>query len=268
MSNSESNGSAFSDSCMESPPGILTHSNIIDLTDICTNGTGAHVESMVDAGGLEQLIAVLALENTEEALLLAMLNALRKIFEFRQDMNCKELQHLFWKKNRTRHWKKMKTCPSCSGIVCQRVSDLMKDFFSVANLKDIVEDAKNDSWEVWSKALRDLAHICTSETGAHVESMVDAGGLEQLIAVLALENTEEDLLLAVLEAWRKIFEFGQEMNCKQLQHFSWKKNGTRHLKKMKTCPSCSVVVCQRVDDLMKDFFGVANLKQILEDAEK
>ena len=77
------------------------------------------------------------MENTEEALLLAVLNALRKMFEVGH-----KFQQIFWKKNETCHLDKMKTCPSCSGVVCQRVNDLMKDFFSVANLKEIVDKAK------------------------------------------------------------------------------------------------------------------------------
>ena len=66
----------------------------------------------------------------------------------------------------------------------------------------------------------DLTDICTSETGAHVVSLVGASGVEQLIAALASENTEQALLLAVLDALRKTFEVGQGFpNHKEFQKF-------------------------------------------------
>ena len=91
-------------------------------------------------------------------------------------------------------------------------------------LKQIVENAKTDSWELWSKALLDLTHTCRSRTVAHAESMVNASGLEPLITVLALENTKQTLSLAVLDALRKTSEAGQvSVNHKKLQQFFCKK---------------------------------------------
>ena len=141
-----------------------------------------------------------------------------------------------------------------SNIACgshQQITMLLKQS---KVLKQIIKNAKNDLWEVRKEALWALAHICTSGTSGHIVSMVDAGGLEPLIKVLALENTDPALLLAVLDALRKVLEVGQAHGNQSYEQLIEENNGIEYLEELQTHPS--EIVYEKVITLIEDYFGI------------
>jgi len=123
-------------------------------------------------------------------------------------------------------------------------------------LKQIIKNAKNDSWEVRKEALWALAHICTSGSHTHTMSMIDAGGLEPLITVLALENIDPALLLAILDAIRKILEVGEAFANQSYEQLIDENNGIEYLEELQTHPS--EIVYEKVVGLIEDYFCVAD----------
>ena len=123
-------------------------------------------------------------------------------------------------------------------------------------LKQIIKNSKNDSWEVRKEALWALTHICTSGNHTHTVSLVEAGGLEPLIMVLSLENVDPALLVATLDAMRKILEVGEAYSNKSYEQLIDEHNGIEYLEELQTHPS--EVVYEKVVGLIEDYFGVAD----------
>jgi len=121
-------------------------------------------------------------------------------------------------------------------------------------LRQIIGIAKNDSWEVRKEALWALAHICTSGTHRHTVSMVDAGGLEPLIAVLAVQNIDPALLVAILDALRKVLDVGEAFGNLGYEQLIDENNGIEYLEELQTHPS--ELVYEKVISLIEDYFGI------------
>jgi hypothetical protein len=142
-----------------------------------------------------------------------------------------------------------------SNIACgnhEQITMLMK---KTKVLKLIIKNAKHDCWEVRKEALWALAHMGTSGNHTHVMSMVDAGGLEPLVKVLALENCEPSLLVAILDALRKVMEVGEVFANQSYEQLIDEFNGIEYLEELQTHPS--EIVYEKVVSLIEDYFGVA-----------
>ena len=61
-------------------------------------------------------------------------------------------------------------------------------------------------------------------------------------------------MLVVLDALRKMFELGREMNCNELHHLFSEKIRIELLEKLLNHPS--MIVCKKVLKLTEDHFGV------------
>ena len=61
-------------------------------------------------------------------------------------------------------------------------------------------------------------------------------------------------MLVVLDALRKMFELGREMNCNELHHLFSEKNRIELPEKLLKHPS--MIVCKKVLKLTEDHFGV------------
>lgn len=142
-----------------------------------------------------------------------------------------------------------------SNIACgnhQQITMLMKN---TQALKQIIINAKNDTWEVRKEALWTLAHICTSGAPMHTESLVETGGLEPLISVLAVENIDPSLLVAILDAIRKVLEVDESSSFpKKYDQLIDECNGIEYLEELQTHPS--EIVYEKVVGLIEDYFGV------------
>jgi len=93
--------------------------------------------------------------------------------------------------------------------------------------------------------------------------MVEAGGLEPLIAVLAMENTKQTLL-AVLDALRKVLQVGHDHGNESYEGIKGlieKHKGLDHMEKLQY--SCSVIVYKKIVALMEDFFDVIEEEETL-----
>jgi len=142
-----------------------------------------------------------------------------------------------------------------SNIACgnhEQITMLMK---KTKILKLIIKNAKHDCWEVRKEALWALAHMGTSGNHTHVISLVDAGGLEPLVKVLALENCEPSLLVAILDALRKVMEVGEAFANQSYEQLIDEFNGIEYLEELQTHPS--EIVYEKVVSLIEDYFGVA-----------
>jgi len=94
------------------------------LAHICTSGTRAHILSLVRAKGFEPLIGVLALENSNIALLVIVLDAIKNIFEADGQHLC-----LFEQYKGIDYLEELQKHPS--GIVFDRVVYLIENFYGV-----------------------------------------------------------------------------------------------------------------------------------------
>lgn len=121
-------------------------------------------------------------------------------------------------------------------------------------MRQIIKNAKNDSWDVRKEALWALAHVCTSGTPTHTASLVAAGGLEPLITVLSLENIDQSLLVAILDAIRNVLEVGESQCSKNYESIIDECNGIEYLEELQTHPS--EVVYEKVVALIEDYFGI------------
>ena len=143
-----------------------------------------------------------------------------------------------------------------SNIACgdhEQISMLLR---KTKVLRQIIKIAKNDSWEVRKEALWALAHICTTGTQQHIVSMVDAGGLEPLIAALALTNIDPTLLVTILDAIRKVLEVGEPFTNQSYVQIIEENDGIEYLEELQTHPS--EIVYEKVVELIEDFLGVAD----------
>ncbi|VEU36361.1 unnamed protein product [Pseudo-nitzschia multistriata] len=142
-----------------------------------------------------------------------------------------------------------------SNIACgnhKQITMLMKN---TKALTQIITNAKNDTWEVRKEALWALAHVCTSGTSKHTESLVESGGLEPLISVLAVENMDPSLLVAILDAIRKVLEVDEASPFpKRYDQIIDECNGIEYLEELQTHPSETVY--EKVVSLIEDYFGV------------
>jgi len=141
-----------------------------------------------------------------------------------------------------------------SNIACGNHKQITMLLTKTKVLKQIIKNARNDCWEVRKEALWALAHICTSGTHAHTISMVDNGGLEPLINVLALENIDPFLLIAILDALRKVLEVGNASPGLNYEQLIDENNGIENLEELQTHPS--EIVYEKVVGLIEDYFGV------------
>lgn len=143
-----------------------------------------------------------------------------------------------------------------SNIACGSHEQITMLIKKTKVLKQIIKNAKNDSWEVRKEALWALTHICTSGIHTHTMSMVDAGGLEPLIEVLALENIDPAFLVAILDALRKVLEVGENFANQSYEQLIDENNGIEYLEELQTHPS--EIVYEKVVSLIEDYFGVAD----------
>ena len=141
-----------------------------------------------------------------------------------------------------------------SNIACGNHAQITTLLQEPRVLTKIIKNAKYDTWEVRKEALWALANICTTGTHSHTIIMVNAGGLEPLITVLKLTHIETDLLIAVLDALRKILEAGECVDSGNYQHIVEEHNGIDYLEELQTHPS--EIVYEKVVNLIEDYFGV------------
>ena len=143
-----------------------------------------------------------------------------------------------------------------SNIACgnhEQITMLMK---KEQAMKQIVKNAKDDSWEVRKESLWALAHICTGGNHTHAVSLVEAGGLEPLIMVLSLQNIDTSLLVAILDAMRKILEVGEAYSNKSYEQLIDEHNGIEYLEELQAHES--EIVYDKVVGLIEDYFGVSD----------
>jgi len=142
-----------------------------------------------------------------------------------------------------------------SNIACgnhQQIGMLLRNTHA---LKQIITNAKNDTWEVRKEAIWALAHICTSGTPTHTEMLIETGGLEPLVTVLAVGNIDPSLLVAILDAIRKVLEVDESSPFpKKYDQMIDEWNGIELLEELQTHPSETVY--EKVVGLIEDFFGV------------
>ena len=143
-----------------------------------------------------------------------------------------------------------------SNIACgkhEQITALMKE---KSVMKQIIQIATDDSWEVRKEALWAVSHICTSGKHAHTRAMVQLGGLEPLIMMLDLENVDTMLLVAVLDALRRILEAGEKSSEYNYVQLIEEYNGIESIENLQT--HSSELVYEKVVSLIEDYFGVAD----------
>jgi len=137
-----------------------------------------------------------------------------------------------------------------SNIACGNHDQITKLVRRKKILYQIIENATHDRWDVRHEALWALANICTNGNQTHVLSLVRAGGFESLIAVLALENANIPLLVAVLSATKSIFEAHHPHHLTLFEEC----NGIEYLEALQNHKS--EIIYEQVVALIQNYFGV------------
>ena len=143
------------------------------------------------------------------------------------------------------------SCWLASNIACGNHEQITKLVRRKKALHQLIANATHDRWDVRKEALWALAHICMSGNRTHALTLVRADGFEPLIAVLALENADIALLVAVLDAIKNVFEANH-----QHQRLFEEHNGIEYLEELQKHPSD--IVYQKVVVLIENYLGVAD----------
>lgn len=138
-----------------------------------------------------------------------------------------------------------------SNIACGNHEQITKLIRKKNVVQQLVENAMQDSWGVRQETIWALANVCTWGNQTHVLSLVYAGGLEPLVAILAFENVDLSLLLAVLNAIRNVLDVHHRHLCLFEEY-----DGIEYLEQLQTHPN--EVVYEKVINLIQEFFGVAD----------
>uniref|UniRef100_A0A7S4A8P8 Importin subunit alpha n=1 Tax=Pseudo-nitzschia australis TaxID=44445 RepID=A0A7S4A8P8_9STRA len=142
-----------------------------------------------------------------------------------------------------------------SNIACGSHQQIAMLMHNTQVLKQLIANAKNDTWEVRKEALWALSHVCTSGTPMHTESLVETGGLEPLISVLAVQNIDPSLLVGILDAIRKVLDVDEASSFpNKYGRLIDEWNGIEYLEELQTHPS--EIVYEKVVGLIEDYFGV------------
>ena len=136
-------------------------------------------------------------------------------------------------------------------------------------LNEIIKNAKNDAWEVKKEALWAVANICTSGNQNHILSLVDAGGLEPLVASLQVGSMDPTQLLVILDALGKVLEVGEAYTALNYVGIIEEYGGIDYLENLQTHPN--ELVYNRVVHLIETYLGAEeeadeNLAPVMNDS--
>lgn len=147
-----------------------------------------------------------------------------------------------------------------SNIACVDLEKITMLLQKTRILRQLIKIAKNDIWEVRKEALWALANICTNGTYTHAMSIADAGGLEPLIAALALHNMDPDLLMAILDAVRNVLEAemetGRAFDDQSYIQMIEENDGLECIEQLQNHPSENIY--NKCVSLIEDFFQVVD----------
>lgn len=123
-------------------------------------------------------------------------------------------------------------------------------------LKQIIINSTEDLWDVRKESVWTLSNICTSGNDMHVKSLVESGGVEPLVMLLALENADTTLLISTIDALRRILTVGELHEDADYKQQIAEYNGIEHLEELQSHPSATVY--KKVVRIIEDYFGIEN----------
>lgn len=141
-----------------------------------------------------------------------------------------------------------------SNIACGSIPQISELVKKTNAMNRIVVNASDDLWEVRKEALWALSNICTTGNDMHVVTLVELGGLEPLVRIIGLGNTENQLLISVIDALKQILSVGEDQDTESFKTQIAEWNGIDYLEELQSHPSNTVY--EKVVSIIEDYFGI------------